>query len=317
MLALLVKDILARAIYHLIKRALFKQALFFPLTNSKGLLYRTGQNNIPHSEPTEDQLPMRDITERESSPMRSLERSLHILSVLEESGCAIGVTDLGRASQLSKATVLRMLSVLEKYGFAEKRQGRYRLGAAVLPLAHAYVLGNELIRVALPVLQQLVQTSEETASLFVRLGFKRVLVERIEGLRPLRFDLPIGERLPLHIGAGKVLAAAMPNDELKQMLDELGEMHLVSGEPLARKELLAELDTIRRQGYAVSLGERMLGIVAVAAPVIDADGRTVAAVSLAGANERMTKDKIGRLSIAVRDAARMISERYNGGSPGR
>ena len=260
---------------------------------------------------------MRDITERENSPMRSLERALHILSVLEESSCAIGVTDLGRASQLSKATVLRMLSVLEKYGFAEKRQGRYRLGAAVLPLAHAYVLGNEMIRVALPVLQQLVQTSEETASLFIRLGFKRVLVERVEGLRPLRFSLPIGERLPLHVGAGKVLAAAMPEKELKQMLDELGEMRLVNGRPLARKELLAELDMIRRQGYAVSQGERMLGIVAVAAPVIDADGRTVAAVSLAGATERMTEDKTEWLSIAVRDAARMISERYNGGSPGR
>jgi IclR family acetate operon transcriptional repressor len=249
--------------------------------------------------------------------MRSLERALHILSALEKSGCAMGVTDLGRASQLSKATVLRILSVLEKYGFAEKRQGRYRLGAAVLPLAHAYVLGNELARVALPVLQELVQTSEETASLFVRLGFKRVLVQRVEGTRPLRFVLPIGERLPLHVGAGKVLAAAMPEGELRRMLDELGEMHLVSGEPVARRELLSELEIIRRQGYAVSLGERMLGIVAVAAPVIDAGGATVAAVSLAGAKERMTSDRIERLSIAVRDAARMISERYNGGLPGR
>lgn len=258
-----------------------------------------------------------DVTERESSPMRSLERALHILAVLEGSGCAIGVTDLGRASKLSKATVLRIVSILEKYGYAEKIQGRYRLGAAVLPLAHAYVLGNELTRVARPVLQELVQTSEETASLFVRLGFKRVLVERIEGLRPLRFILPIGERLPIHVGAGKVLAAAMPEKELHQMLDELGEMHLVSGEPLARQALLSELDCIRRQGYAVSMGERMLGIVAVAAPVVDADGVTVAAVSLAGAKDRMTPDKIEWLSIAVRDAARMISERYNGGSPAR
>ena len=62
---------------------------------------------------------MHDITERENSPMRSLERTLHILSILEESSCAISVTDLGRSSQLSKATALRILSVLEKYGFAE------------------------------------------------------------------------------------------------------------------------------------------------------------------------------------------------------
>ena len=260
---------------------------------------------------------MHDIKERERSPMRSLERALHLLSLLEASSRPISVTDLGRAGQLSKATVLRILSVLERYGLAEKRQGRYLLGAAVLPLAHAYVFGNDLIRVSLPVLQELAQTSEETASLFVRLGFERVLVQRIEGLRPLRFSLPIGERLPLHVGAGKVLAAAMPEKELKQMLDELGEMRLVNGKPLARRELLAELETIRRQGYAVSLGERMLGIVAVAAPVIDGDGRTVAAVSLAGATERLSKEKITRLSIAVRDAARMISERYSGSPAGR
>jgi IclR family acetate operon transcriptional repressor len=256
---------------------------------------------------------MRDITERESSPMRSLERALHLLAVLEEGGWPMGVTDLGRASQLSKATVLRMLSVLERYGFAEKRQGRYRLGAAVLPLAHAYMLGNELTRVALPVLQELAQTSEETVSLFVRLGFKRIVVQRVEGLHPLRFVLPIGQRLPLHVGAGKVLAAAMPPGELQRMLDELGEMHLSSGEPLNRETLLAELDRVRRQGYSVSYGERMVGTVAVGAPVIDAAGATIAAVSVAGATDRLTSKKIEWLTGEVRDAAKAIAERYDGG----
>ena len=253
---------------------------------------------------------MDDISDREVSPMRSLERALHILTVLEDSRKAMSLADLARCSKLSKATVLRILSVLGKYGYIEKRQGRYRLGTAVLPLAHSYVLGNELTRVSRPVLQELAQTTEETASLFVRLGFKRVLVERLEGLRPLRFVMPIGERLPLHVGAGKVLAAAMSEADLHRMFDELGEMHLVNGEPLAREALLLELAQIRRQGYSVSLGERMLGIVAVAAPVLGANGATLAAVSLAGAKDRMSPEKIEWVSIAVRDAARMISERY-------
>jgi hypothetical protein len=128
---------------------------------------------------------MPNIIDREKSPMRSLERALHILAILETAGSSMGLTELGRASQLSKPTVLRMLLVLEKYGFAEKRQGRYRLGAAVLPLAHAYLLGNELTRVTLPVLQELAESTGETTSLFVRLGFKRVLVQRIEGLHPM------------------------------------------------------------------------------------------------------------------------------------
>ena len=260
---------------------------------------------------------MHTITDREKSPMRSLERTLHLLGVLQEAGCSMGLTELGHASQLSKPTVLRMLLVLEKYGFAEKRQGRYRLGVATLPLAHAYVLGNELTRVALPVLQELAQTSGETISLFVRLGFKRVLVQRIEGLHPLRFVLPLGERMPLHVGGGKVLAAAMSEGEIQEMLDELGEISLANGQHVTREEMLEELDRIRKQGYGISLGERMLGVAAVAAPVIDTYGVTIASVSVAGSIERFTSKKIEQLSNEVRIAAKMIAERYDSGSRNR
>jgi IclR family acetate operon transcriptional repressor len=257
---------------------------------------------------------MHQIADRESSPMRSLERALHLLAVLEEEGWPLGVTELGRASQLSKATVLRILLVLEKYMFVEKRQGRYRLGPAALPLAHAYVLGNDLTRVALPVLQELARSSEETASLFVRMGFKRVAVQRVEGINPIRFSLPIGQRLPLHVGAGKVLAAAMPPEEIQRWMDELEESYREKEEPFLRQALLEDLDTIRRQGYAVSLGERLEGTFAVTAPVTDANRATIAAVTVAGAIDRLDPKKIEILSNEVRDAAKSISDRYNGGS---
>ena len=73
---------------------------------------------------------MPNITDREKSPMRSLERALHLLAILQEAGCSMRLTELGHASQLSKPTVLRMLLVLEKYGFAEKRQGVCDHGAS-------------------------------------------------------------------------------------------------------------------------------------------------------------------------------------------
>jgi IclR family acetate operon transcriptional repressor len=111
-----------------------------------------------------------------------------------------------------------------------------------------------------------------------------------------------------------VLAAAMSDGELQEMLDELGEIRLANGQPVPREELLAELDRVRKQGYAVSLGERMLGIVAVAAPVVDTHGATIAAVSVAGTADRLTSKEIDWLSIEVRDAAKMIAERYDGGS---
>lgn len=254
---------------------------------------------------------MPHITEREKSPMRSLERALHLLAVLEEGGGAMSVTELGRASGLAKATVLRILLILEKYRFVEKRHGRYRLGAAVLPLAYEYVLGNDLTRAALPVLQELARTSKITASLFVRIGFKRIAIQRVEGVYPLRFALPIGQRLPLHIGSGKVLTAGMSAEDLQRMLDGLEEAAADKGERFNREALIADIERARSQGYYVSLGERMEGTFSVSAPVVDAGKQTIAAVTVSGSTDKLTPKKIESLIIEVKDAAMAITDRYN------
>jgi DNA-binding IclR family transcriptional regulator len=244
--------------------------------------------------------------------MRSLERALHILDALEDAGGSINVTRLADACQLSRATVLRIMSVLEKYGYVKKRQRQYRLGSAVLPLAHAYMIGDELTRVTLPVLQELAHVSDETASLFVRQGFKRILVQRVDGLHPLRFILPIGQGLPLPVGSGKVLAAALPDEELDRLMDKIGEMTLANGNRWTREAFQAEIACIRRQGYSFSDSERTVGTFSIAAPVVDNEGTTLAAVVVTGASEGLTPKRIEWLSIEVRAAAKAIAARYDG-----
>lgn len=257
------------------------------------------------------------LSVRESSSTRSVERTLHILLALEEAGRPTGLTELSRATRLPKPTVQRLLSVLERYGFAEKWQGRYLLGTAVLPLAHAFLLSKELLRVTLPILQELAQVSEETASIFVRLGFHRIVVQRVDGLHPLRYALPTGQRLPLHVGAsGKVLAAGIPESQLLPLLDRIGEIRLATGDSLSREAFLTELDRVRRQGYAIGCNERMMGAVSVAAPIIDASGCTIAAVTVAGRSDRLSIERLEQLSVDVRGAAQAIAERYDGGVRG-
>ena len=255
---------------------------------------------------------MIDIHDREKSPMRSLERALHILAAMEDAGGSINVAHLANTCQLSRATVLRVMSVLEKYGYVKKRQKNYRLGAAFLPLVHAYMVEDELTRVTLPVLQELANVSEETASLFVRWGFKRLVVQRIEGRHPLRFIMPIGQALPLPIGSsGKVLAAALPDEELDRLMDETGEVTLANGNRLTRETFRADIAHIRKQGYSFSNGERTVGTFSIAAPVVDSDGITIAAVVVTGASERLTPERMEWLSIEVRAAAKSIAETYN------
>jgi DNA-binding IclR family transcriptional regulator len=247
-------------------------------------------------------------TEKENSPVRALERGLLVLGVLESAGRPLTLTELRHATHLPNATILRMLSTLEKYGFTRKGPEGYRLGVAVLPLAHGYLRGNELTLAALPVLQDLARMSKETATLIVRLGLHRIVVLRVEGRHPLRYFFFTGQRLPLYLGLGKVLAAAMSDIELRQMLDQAGEMRLATGKRLTRKVLLAELEMIRQQGFAISCNERLMGNASVGAPVVTASGATIAAVGVVGQTDRMTGKILQTLSVEVRKAAKAIAE---------
>ena len=241
--------------------------------------------------------------------VRSVERTLDLLMTLEQAGQPVRLIDLARATGIHKATAQRLLQMLERRGLVEKERNHYRIGLATVPLAHAFFQENDLTKASLPVLQELAQASEETASLFVRLGFHRVVVQRIEGLHPLRYGVPIGQRLPLYLGVGKVLAAAMPREDLNRYLDQAGEIRLATGQVRSRSDLLAELEKIREQGYGIARSERTVGIVSVAAPVVGPDGTTLAAIAVIGTADRMTDERVDRLSIEVRRAAQAVAAR--------
>jgi IclR family acetate operon transcriptional repressor len=203
---------------------------------------------------------------------------------------------------------------LEEYRFVEKIEGRYRLGLAVLPLAHTYLLRNELAQVAFPVMQEAVQVSGEALTLFVRFGFHRILIQRVERDYPLRrTSALIGQPLPLHLGLGKVLAAAMPREEVLQMLSSLdGEVRFANGKRWTRSTFLAELNVIRRQGYCVSFSERIVGSCGLAAPILNKNGETIAAIGLVTSEEQMTSKIIRNLSVDLRSIAKTISDLYDG-----
>ena len=223
----------------------------------------------------------------------------------------MGVSDLGRATGMPKATAQRLLSVLERRGLIEKEDGRYRLGAGIVPLARAFLESNSLTRAARPVLEELAVVSGETASLFVREGFDRVVVQRVEGPHSLRYTIRVGQRLPLHVGAsGQVLAAAMPEDELRQLLAQLGEIRLATGQTLTHGDLLAKLERVRQQGFAISIEERDVGVVSVAAPVARPGRGTIAAIAVTGPPSRMTREKIEYLTVEVRRAAQEVASAF-------
>ncbi len=243
--------------------------------------------------------------------VRSVERALDLLLLLERAGEPIGVRELARLAAMPRATVHRLLAVLETRGFVKHDHGRYAIGPVIVPLAGAFLAGDSLIRVSLPMLERLTIVSGETSSLYIRQGFERVVLQRVDSPHVLRYTVRIGQRLPLHLGAaGHVLAAGLPDEELKCLLSQVDQVRLSNGQILTREELAERIERVRQQGFDISQEERELGVVAVAAPVVRPGEGTVAAIAVLGPPSRIPPDKAEQLSLEVRQAAKEISESY-------
>jgi IclR family acetate operon transcriptional repressor len=244
--------------------------------------------------------------------MRSLERAIDVLEVLETSHHALRLSDIARRARLPVATTQRILTVLEARGRVERDAGGYRAGVGLLFGAHAYLTGSPLLVAARPVLQDLAAETGLTASLFRRVGWSRVILARVEGARPLRYELPIGERLPLHVGAGKTLAAQLPPDELARFLDQLGDQTRADGSTIRRDDFTADLERIRTLGYSLARGEREPGMASVAAPVPEpGGGPATSAVQVAGTQDDVPVERLDQLGIEVQRAAFAIARRMH------
>jgi IclR family acetate operon transcriptional repressor len=250
-----------------------------------------------------------DSSRSPASSMRSLERAIDVLEVLESSGHALRLSDIARRAHLPVATTQRILTVLEARRRVERDASGYRPGVGLLFGAHAYLTGSPLLVAARPVLQDLAAETGLTASLFQRVGGSRVILARVDGARPLRYELPIGERLPLHLGAGKAVVAHFPPDELDRFLDQLRDHTRADGSTISREDFMADLERIRARGYSQARGEREIGMVSVAAPVPEPDGPPTSAVQVAGPQEDVPTERIEQLGIEVRRAASAIARR--------
>ncbi|WP_431919091.1 IclR family transcriptional regulator [Amycolatopsis tucumanensis] len=245
--------------------------------------------------------------DKPATSMRSLERAIDILEVIDSSQHALRLTEIARRAGLPVATTQRILGVLEARGRVERDANGYRPGVALIFGAHAYLMTSPLLTAARPILHDLAAATGLTASLFKRIGWSRVVLARVDGASPLRYELPIGERLPLHLGAGKALTAQLDDTELTEFLEQLGNP---GRGPLDRDDFLAEMKTIRDRGYSQARGEREPGMASVAAAVPDPAGAT-AAVQVTGTFADIPEDRVPELGVELQRAALAISRRVS------
>jgi len=221
------------------------------------------------------------------SGVQVLDRAVLVLdSVAREGACSLaGLVD---ATGLTRPTAHRLATALERHGLlARDGSGRFVLGGRLA--GWGALASRRLADAARPVLAALAEATGESAQLYVREGRDRVCLAVHERRSGLRDTVPLGAVLPLTRGSGgKVLLAWAP---------DAADFDVPT----------AALAAVRRRGWAETVGEREAGVASVSAPVRDADGAVVAAVSASGPIERLGQHPGRRLARAVIAAAETLS----------
>ena len=222
-----------------------------------------------------------------------LDKTVAVLDALAAGPATLA--DLVERTGLSRATAHRIAVALELHGYAERdASGRFGIGPRVVELARS-APHDTLEQAAGPVLEALSVQTHESAQLYRRTGQTRRCVAAAERSSGLRDTVPVGAELPMTAGsAAQVLLAWEPVTEAEPMLAHA-------------RFSAATLAGVRRRGWAASVGEREAGVASVSAPVFGPDGRVVAAMSVSGPIDRLTRSP-GRLhGDAVIAAAQQLS----------
>jgi IclR family transcriptional regulator, KDG regulon repressor len=247
---------------------------------------------------------------------RTVLRAISIVDCFSQERPELGVREVARRLKLASSTAGRLLATLQKAGVLTQnpRMRKYALGPRVLAWAGIYTGILDVRAAAGPILDRLRRATRETTTLYVLDGDERVCVERLEGPQNIRAVVRLGERLPIYAGAGGKVFLAFLSPEMRQAtLARLALARFTDKTIRNRARLERDLMTIRRQGYATSVGERFAGASAVAAPVLGADGIVIAAVNVSGPSDRFRGARQARCIRLVTNAALALSRAMGGG----
>ena len=230
----------------------------------------------------------------ETSGVGVLDKAAMVLNALENG--PLTLAGLVQQTGLARPTAHRLAVALEHHRMVGRDlHGRFVLGQRLTELAAA-AGEDRLLATAGPILARLRDITGESAQLYRRQGDVRVCVASAERPAGLRDTIPVGAQLPITAGSGAQILLAWEDPE-RLRRDLVGASFSA-----------VQLQTVRRQGWAQSIAEREMGVASVSAPVRTPGGKVIAAVSVSGPIERLTRQPGRMHAAAVVAAAERLSE---------
>lgn len=248
--------------------------------------------------------------QREEGPGESLQKALRILVYMGEQAPEAGVDELADELGLSKATVHSLLNTLERFNLIERDvdSERYRLGLKLHQLGSRAAASQTLRMEAHRLLVEMSRRSRETVSLATPAPGGVICMDRLDSPHTIiRVCTPVGSLFPAHCtAAGKAILAYLSDNEIDEVVRRTGLRQFTPFTITQLSNLKENLRLIRQRGYAVDHQELERGLSGVAAPVLSAHERVIAAVGIAGPTQRFRgKELAEKVSLVTEIAARL------------
>ncbi|WP_426323300.1 IclR family transcriptional regulator [Microbacterium sp. E-13] len=242
----------------------------------------------------------------------ALRNGLAVLEMFRVDRPVITVSEIGRHLDVHKSSASRIAATLVSTGYlarAAEGQG-FRLSGKLARLGSLAANDTYLTELSTPIVRRLVEEVGETCHVGVLEGREAVTVVLVDGSYSFRLHSFVGKRSPAHCTAmGKVLLAGLAQDELEELFYSVEEplTKLTNNSIDTKAELFAALSQIRQDGFAIDNEELERGLVCVAAPISNHEGRTVASLTIAGATARLRDSLDAEYAPLVCAAADEIS----------
>ena len=245
----------------------------------------------------------------DGSVARSATRLVALFEALAKSEEGISLAELSTTTAAPKSSLLGLLRSMVALGYMEHGRGLYRLGPKAFRLAADILAIRRFPNLVRPILQELAAKSGETVFLVVldRAAQRMTYADIIDSANPVRYTVPTGTTRPLYVSAGGQMLLAYQDPGWANSYIRATRLEKLTERTITDPEALRErLASIRRDGFAISIGETVPGAAGVAAPIFNADG-SVSAGLLIGAPIDRFEQEAPELKRLLREATARVS----------
>lgn len=241
----------------------------------------------------------------------AVERAMRVLEIVSHRHAPMSLTEIAAASGLGKSAAQRLTHTLAALGYLSKdpETRRYAVTVRALDLAHGFLSADPLTNAGLLHLIDTREACGETINMGRLEGTDFIYTARLPARRANVASALVGRRQPAYCASGgRAMMSRMSPDDVARLLDARPLAALTPMTLTDRDQVLERIDQARREGFAATDQEVLMGELAVSAPITDRDGASIGAVQGSVSTASWTLDRVrAELAPKVMEAARLIS----------